>query len=167
MHKLVYAQHTRIVLSIKSVLCLYVVLKKSIGKTFFNIVYFCLTFPITRSICIRTLAIILVSSTSIADSCVFPLVKACFLRLACIVPTESEMSNPRSAKNISPGSKLYSKPQCSVRYLSLTRLPHALETKLITPCGVYPISTVTVLWCLKFDHVAVRAWKLEGLSKKF
>ena len=60
------------------------------------------------------------------------------------------MSKPLSAKITSPGSNFLRIPQCSVKYLSLTRPPHDSDTKAITPCGAMPIgeSLHAVFLCL-------------------
>lgn len=54
----------------------------------------------------------------------------------------------RSANTRSPGFRFFSKAQCSVKYLSEVRPPHALDIKRMEPWGVIPMSTFTVLWCL-------------------
>ena len=67
------------------------------GKVLCKIVYFCLTNPMTLSTCIRTLAIDLVSSTSSGESWLLPLVKAGICNFVRIAPTDSAITNPRSA----------------------------------------------------------------------
>ena len=54
---------------------------------------FCQTIPITRSTWILTIAIALVSSTSIRQSWSFPIVNAGVHKLACIIPTDNAKSN--------------------------------------------------------------------------
>ena len=129
-------------------------------------VYFWRTHQITLSTWIRTFAIERVSSTSRVDSWSFPLVKAGILSLACCIATEFEISKPRSARTISPGSNLSKIPQCSVKYLSLTLPPQASEIYETTPWGVIPISSLIVitLWCLYKDHVHARASRFDGRS---
>ena len=98
-----------------------------------------------RSTWIRTFAFFLVSSTSTAESCVFPLVKAGMCNLDA---TDSAISKPRSANTTSPGSNFCKIPQCSVRYLSLTHPPHASNTNPTTPWGKILIKTFAVFLCL-------------------
>ena len=108
--------------------------KKSIGCVALRSENFFRIFPITRSMWIRTLAIFLVSSTSLPESWVsstsipeswlLPLVKAGILRVEQYEPTESLISNPLSARTVSPGTRLLSREQCSVMYLSLVLPPH-------------------------------------------
>lgn len=94
--------------------------------------------------CIHTLAIVQVFSTSSADSCAFPLVNAGIRSLACNCPTDSSMLKPQSAKAILPGRSFFKIPQLSVKCLLLTRPPRVSETNDATPCGVIPKSTFTV-----------------------
>ena len=49
------------------------------------------------------------------------------------------MSNPLSARTVSPGTRFLRREQCSVMYLSLVRPPHPSEIKLTVPWGVIPI----------------------------
>ena len=62
-----------------------------------------------------------------------PLVNAGNSRLAPIMATLSATSNPSSAKIISPGSRLFRYPECSVIYLSEVVPPQPFEMKLIEP----------------------------------
>ena len=49
----------------------------------------------------------------------------------------------------------------------LLTLPTQLsELNNTTPWGVIPISTLTVLWCLKFDHIIAQTCKFDGHSTK-
>ena len=66
--QLVRAQHIRIILSIGGQSSSSLVATNCMGKVLRNIVNFCCTKPMTRSTCILTLAIDLVSSTSNGDS---------------------------------------------------------------------------------------------------
>ena len=75
--------------------------------------------------CLQQHVLCLVCSTSSAP---FPLVNARICRRACLTPTGSAMLKPRSANT---GSNLDNYPQCSVRYLSITRPPHVSETKCL------------------------------------
>ncbi|PFX14271.1 hypothetical protein AWC38_SpisGene21582 [Stylophora pistillata] len=84
--------------------------------------------PITLSTWIRTLAMPLVSSTSMGSNCFNPLMKTGITSLACFRLTLSEMVKPLSAITKSPGSNFSKKPQFSVEYLSDVRPPHALDT---------------------------------------
>ena len=52
-------------------------------------------------------------------------------------PTLSKMSNPRSAKTISPGRSFDKSPQFSVTNLSDTRPPYPLERNEMAPWGGY------------------------------
>ena len=123
----------------------------SIGSVLCKIVNFLLTSPITCSTWILTFASFLVYSTSRADNCFLPLVKAGIYSLAPWNPTLSAMLNPLSASTMSPGNKFFRMPLFSVRYLSLITLslcpppPQALEINDITPWGVIPIRNLTVL----------------------
>ena len=123
---LLRAQHTYTILS-KSGLVSSREIRKSIGCVSLIIEYFFLMFPITRSTCIRTLAIFLVCSTSIPVSWDFPLVNAGVLMVEQREPTESLMSNPLSARIKSPGTRCERREQCSVRNLSLVLPPHSSE----------------------------------------
>lgn len=126
---------------------------KSTGCVSSSTEYFFLTFPITLSTCIRTLAIFLVCSMLMGSRCVLFLVKAGISNRDIMCPTESLMSNPRSANTVSPGMRLSRKVECSVRCLSLVRPPHPSDIKLTVPCGVIPIKYFTVLWCLYDEYV--------------
>ena len=141
----VSAQLTRTMWSIKGLSSLCLQFTKWMGIVLCRLLYFCHTRPITLSTWILTLDIFfilslqtlqcinteclqqhvlcLVCSTSSAP---FPLVNARICRRACLTPTGSAMLKPRSANT---GSNLDNYPQCSVRYLSITRPPHVFETK--------------------------------------
>ena len=108
-------------MSIRGVFLSFYLVTYWIGMVLCKILNFCLTEPITRSTCIWTFAIFLVSSTSKADSWPLFLVNAGICSMACIAPTESAMSKPRSARTASPGSSFFKIPQCSVRCTLLTR----------------------------------------------
>ena len=96
---------------------------KSIGIVQCRMEYFCRTIPITHSTWILALAIVLVSSTSIRESWSFPFVNADMCKLACIIPTYSPMSNPRSANMTSPGNNLFRMPECLIRCCCWHGLP--------------------------------------------
>ena len=123
-------------------------IRKSIGRIPLNIVYFLRRRPITRSTCIRTFAMLLVFSTSTGSSWSLPRVKAGIDNWACLNIRDSCMVNPRSARTRSPGRSFSNMPQFSVKNLSEVLPPQAFETNEIVPCGVMPIKTFTVLWCL-------------------
>ena len=112
-------------------------LRKSVGRVLSNMVYFRLSNPITLSTCILTFAIPLDFSTSTGSNWDFPLVKAGITSLPCLRPTLCEI-----VKTLS------NKPQFSVKCLSDVRPPQASDTKHTVPCGVMPIKTFMVLWCL-------------------
>ena len=76
-------------------------------RKFFN-------WPVTRLACIRTCAISLDMSTSFAEICVFPRVKAGILRTVPRVANSSSIKNPLSARTQSPIVTLSKKPEFSV-----------------------------------------------------
>ena len=122
LHRLIKAHATTTILS-NVVFVPDPLLMKSTGTVEFRSVYFCLMFRMTLSTCMRTLAIRHVCSTSMAHNCFLPLVNAGTVIVAQYCPTDSLISKPRSAKMVSPGIKLLSSPQFSVRCLSLTLPP--------------------------------------------
>ena len=73
-------------------------LTKFIGNGLCSMVYFCQIEPMTCSTWIRAFAIVLVSSISNAVSCCLPLVNAGIWSLVFIIPTDSAISKPLSAK---------------------------------------------------------------------
>ena len=95
---------------------------KSMGWVAPKMLYFFRMFPITRSTCILTLAILRVCSTSMPLSCFLPLVNAGILIVEQNNPTDSWMSKPLSAKMTFPGVR-WSSRLFSVRCLSLTLPP--------------------------------------------
>ena len=119
LHKLFSAQQTWITQSMRGSSSPFLMIKKCIGRVLCSIENFCRTQQITRYMCIHTLAMVLVPSTSIADNWLLPLVKAGMYSEACIVATELAMSKPRSAKTISPSNSFFKIPQFSVKCLSL------------------------------------------------
>ena len=139
---------------------------KSMGWVAPKMLYLFRMFPITRSTCILTLAILRVCSTSIPLSCFLPLVNAGILIVEQNNPTDSWMSKPLSAKMTSPGVRWSSRPLFSVRCLSLTLPPHPSEIKLTVPWGVIPIRYLTVLWCLYEENVWALASRFKGRSRK-
>ena len=44
------------------------------------------------------------------------------------------------------------------------RPPQASLTNEMDPCGVIPINTFTMLWCLSFENVCALAKRFDGLS---
>ena len=86
-------------------------------------VYFLCSWPITRSMWMRTLAIPLVRSTSTGSSCDFLLVNAGIVNFACLSTTLSEIVKPLSAMTISPGTKNSKKPQLSAGTCQRSFLP--------------------------------------------
>ena len=108
----------------------------------------------------------LVVSTSTGSSCSLPLVKAGTTNFALLNATLSCMVKPQSAVTISPGTNLLKIPQFSVKNLSEVRPPHASEANVILPCGVMPIKTLMVLWCLQELNVCALASKFVGFSIK-
>ena len=106
-------------------------------RIFFN-------WPITRSTCIRTCAICLDLSTSFADSCFFPRVKAGILRTAPRVANSSSIKNPLSARTQSPNVTLSKKPEFSVISLSEALPPQPADKKLTAPDGVMPTKYLMV-----------------------
>ena len=83
--------------------------KNVIGIVESTIWYCCTMFPITRSTWFLTWAMFRVDSTSKAESCFLPFVKAGILTSAHIRPTLSWMLKPRSASTRSPGKRLSKK----------------------------------------------------------
>ena len=106
-------------------------------RIFFN-------WPITRSTCIRTCAICLDMSTSFADICAFPLVKAGILRTAPRFANSSSIKNPLSARTQSPNVTLSKKPEFSVISLSEALPPQPADKKLTAPDGVMPTKYLMV-----------------------
>ena len=76
------------------------------------------------------------------------------------------MVNPLSAMTRSPGNNFSITHQFSVKNLSEVLPPQALETNEMVPCGVIPIRTLTVLWCLLEEKICAHARRFEGLSIK-
>lgn len=151
-HKFTNAEHTLMILSINGTLesggLLSLHMRKSVGSVLCKMVYLRRSRPMTLSTWILMLAMPLVFSTSTGSSWVLPLVNAGITSLACFSPTLSAIVNPLSAIIMSPGISLSSKPQFSVKYLSEVLPPHARDMKEMVPCGVIPINTFIVLWCL-------------------
>ncbi len=104
-HALIDAQVTQKMLS--NVVISLFELTKSIGCMELGIEYCCLMLPKMRSTLMRTLAIFLVSSTSILLHCFLPLVKSGIFSVEQYNPTESDILKPRSASIMSPGTKWY------------------------------------------------------------
>ena len=75
----------------------FLVATRLMGEVLSNNEYFCFQLPITRSTFIRTLATLLVFSTSCCLNCFWPLVKAGIASWAPYVPSVSDILNPRSA----------------------------------------------------------------------
>ena len=148
LHTLVSAQQTRTMQSTRGMSSPFLVDKSVIDIVLCKIGYFCLMHPITHSTWICTFAILLVSSTSMADSWLFPFVKAAIYSLTWTVPMYSAMSNLRSARTTSLGKSFWSIPLFSVKCLSLTHPPQQSDTKHTTPWGVMPRRTFAILWCL-------------------
>ena len=65
---LLKAQQTQLIRSISGVSLPFLVIRKWIGKVLCNIGNLCHTEPMTRSMCMRTLAIVRVCSISTADN---------------------------------------------------------------------------------------------------
>ena len=123
MQRFTRAQHTNVTLS-KILKSSPVNISKGIVPL--RILNLFLTTPITRSTWIRTCAMWRLYSSSKGDNWGFPLVNAGIFTWAPRHPTLSRMSNPLSARIISPGLILFRNPECSVMYLSLVRPVHAL-----------------------------------------
>ena len=77
-------------------------------------------------------------STSFADICFFPQVKAGILRTAPQVANSSSIKNPLSARTQSPNVTLSKKPEFSVISLSEALPPQPADKKLTVPDGVMP-----------------------------
>ena len=78
-------------------------------------------------------------STSFADICTFPLVKAGTLRTAPRVANFSSIKNPLSARTQSPNVTLSKKPEFSVISLSEALPLQPADRKLTAPDEVMPI----------------------------
>ena len=104
--------------------------------------YLFLTSPITRSKCIRTVAICLEVSTSFELNCFLSFVK---LNMICSTPQPAANSywrvKPLSARIWSPWQWIFLliKPDCLTISASLTLPPHAWDINEIDPYGVQPI----------------------------
>ena len=120
---------------------------KSISCVPLSNVYFCQTLPITRSTWIRIFATRLVCSTSTPVSCKL-FFSSCECRRSNTGTVQTYRVLDLSARIVSPGTRWSSRPQFSVKCLSLTRPPHPSEMKHTVPCGVIPIKYFIVLWCL-------------------
>ena len=144
--RFVSAQHTLTIVSIGASLSPVFAVTASIGRMLWSIMYFRRTSPITLSTWIRTLAIFRVCLIS----------KAVFFFLLWMLECGAGLGNSQHCRQCQNRGQLILyhlviasvKCQFSVRYLSLTLPPHALEIKEVTPCGVTPITFLTVLWCL-------------------
>ena len=116
LHRLLRAQQTRIIRSTRGTSSPFRMARKWIGKVLCSIENPCLTQPIKRLTWIHTLAMVLVSLNSTANHWLLPFVKAGNWSEACIIPTDSPMSNPWSANVTSPGSSCCKIPDFSVKY---------------------------------------------------
>ena len=103
-----------------------------------------LNWPITRSTCIRTCAICLDMSTSFADICAIPQIKAGILSTAPLVAKSSAIKNPLSARTQSPNVTLSKKPEFSVISLSEALPPQPADKKLTGLDGVMPTKYLMV-----------------------
>lgn len=144
------AQHITTIFSMRlsSTLPFCSTLMRLIGRVEPRIVYFCLNTPIRFSTWILTWETSRADPISLRQSCFFPSVNEGAANSAQNKPKPSSNTKPRSASTKSPGRSLSRNPLCSVRCLSVTRPPHALDTKEILPCGVNEIRNFTVLCCL-------------------
>ena len=88
-----------------------------------------LNLPITLSTCMRTCAICLDISTSLAVSGFFPSVKAAILNTAPNVASSSYTKNSRSARTQFPGESMSRNPEFNVINLSDARPPHPADKK--------------------------------------
>ena len=105
-------------------------------------------FPITRSTWIRTLAMVLVSSTSYGRNWLWPLGKLGISNFAPNVPNISAILNPLSAIMTSPYWAYFRKFEFSVINWSLVLPPHPFEMKQIFPLWVIPMINFALLWLL-------------------
>ena len=84
----------------------------------------CQIILITRSTCILTLAIALVSSTSTGESWSFPIVNADVHKLACVIPTDNAKSNlSQPTWHLLPSNNLFETKlwQCTVNARNYSR----------------------------------------------
>lgn len=93
--------------------------------------YFCLKLPITRSTCIRKLAISLVLYMSNGDSCVLPLLKVGTINSVARQAYTFIILKPWSSTTLSPGNNLYKSPHCRVIEMSGTLPPNDSEILLV------------------------------------
>jgi len=149
-HTLHRAQHVNTILSIRlsSTLPFCCSLMRLIGSVEPRMVYLCLNITITLSTWILTREISQADSICLRLSCFFPRVNGGVITSAQNKPTLSSIVKPLSASIKSPGESLSRDSQCSVRCLSVTRPPQALDTKEMLPCGVIEIRNLIVLCCL-------------------
>ena len=95
---------------------------------------------------------------------ILPFLNAGMWSFACIIPTDSLITNPRSAKTTYISRKQivqYSTLFCKV---FVTDLPMVL--KQTSQLFVVQWLTFTVLWCLQEDHVLALACRFDGRSMK-
>ena len=85
-------------------------------------------------------------------------------RLTPFATSRSAIVKPLSAITESPGSRISSSPLLRVSSLSEMLPPCNVDTKLIAPDGVIPISALRVLWFLYELNVSCYAIGLEGCS---